>query len=110
MAKANLLTALEVKQARTPGVYPDGLGLRLRVEEGGAKRWVLRLTVRGRRRDVGLGSAADVSLLEVRERAAELRKAARDGRDPVTVQRAARTSILRSKLLRPTANSPIRLA
>jgi integrase len=93
MPKANLLTALSVKQARRPGVYSDGLGLRLRVEEGGAKRWVLRLTVNGRRRDVGLGSATDVSLFEVRERAAELRKAARDGRDPVAVQRAARTSV-----------------
>ncbi len=93
MAKANLLTALQVKQARKPGIYSDGQGLRLRVDEGGAKRWVLRLTIRGRRRDVGLGSAGDVSLLEARDRAAELRKAARDGRDPVAVQRAARTSV-----------------
>jgi hypothetical protein len=42
---------------------------------------------------VGLGSAAEISLLEARDRAAELRKAARDGRDPVAVQRAARTSV-----------------
>jgi integrase len=93
MAKGNLLTALKVKQASTPGVYSDGLGLRLRVKESGAKRWVLRLTVHGRRRDVGLGSAAEVSLVEVRERAAELRKAAREGRDPVAVRRAARTLV-----------------
>lgn len=93
MAKANALTALSVKQARRPGVYLDGQGLRLRVEEGGAKRWVLRLTVNGRRRDVGLGSATDVSLFEARERAADLRKAARDGKDPVAVQRAVRTLV-----------------
>jgi integrase len=93
MAKANLLTAIAVTKARDPGVYSDGLGLRLRVEEGGAKRWVLRLTVKGRRRDVGLGSATEVSLAEARERAAELRKATREGRDPLAVQRAARTSV-----------------
>lgn len=40
MANANLLTASKVKQASTPGAYPDGLGLCLRVKEGGAKRWV----------------------------------------------------------------------
>ncbi|CAN1721408.1 DUF4102 domain-containing protein [Hyphomicrobium sp. 1Nfss2.1] len=93
MAKANLLTAMSVKQARKPGVYRDGQGLLLRVFEGGAKRWVLRLTVNGRRRDVGLGSAGDVSLVEARDRAAELRKAARAGRDPVAVQRAARSTV-----------------
>ena len=65
----------------------------LRVFEGGAKRWVVRLTVNGRRRDVGLGSAADVSLVDARERAADLRKAAREGRDPVAVQRASRTAV-----------------
>ncbi|WP_324614865.1 tyrosine-type recombinase/integrase [Hyphomicrobium album] len=93
MAKAFLLTALFVKQVREPGVYRDGQGLVLRVFESGAKRWVLRVTARGRRRDVGLGSASEVSLAEARERAAERRKDVREGRDPVAAQRAARTSI-----------------
>ena len=93
MAKASLLTALFVKQVREPGVYRDGQGLVLRVFESGAKRWVLRVTARGRRRDVGLGAASEVSLAEARERAAERRKDVRDGRDPVAAQRAARTSI-----------------
>ena len=66
VAKANLLTALFVKQVREPGVYRDGQGLLLRVFESGAKRWVLRVTARGRRRDVGLGSASEVSLAEAR--------------------------------------------
>jgi hypothetical protein len=68
VAKANLLTALFVKQVREPGVYRDGQGLLLRVFESGAKRWVLRVTARGRRRDVGLGSASEVSLAEARSR------------------------------------------
>lgn len=93
MAKANRLTAVFVKQCRKPGKHRDGLGLTLCVFETGAKRWVLRLTVRGRRRDVGLGSAHEVTLQEARDRAADLRKAARDGKDPVAVQRAARSSV-----------------
>jgi integrase len=92
VAKANLLTVLRVKNAK-PGVHQDGQGLRLKVAKSGAKRWVLRVTIRGRPRDVGLGSAMEVSLQDARERAAELRKAARDGRDPVAAQRAARSTI-----------------
>jgi integrase len=93
MAKANALTAVFVKQCRTPGVYRDGNGLLLRVETGGARRWVLRITMRGKRRDIGLGSANTVPLAEARDRAAELRRKARDGIDPVAAQRTARTTI-----------------
>ena len=93
MAKANLLTAMFVRQCREPGVYCDGNGLMLRVFDSGARRWVLPITVRGHRRDVGLGSATSVSLQEARDHAAELRKAARVGRDPVLAQRATRTAI-----------------
>jgi integrase len=93
VAKANALTSIFVKQCRRAGVYRDGQGLMLRVEPTGTKRWVLRITVRGKRRDVGLGSASDVSLVDARDRAFELRRLARDGVDPVGAQRAARTTI-----------------
>ena len=93
MAKANTLTAVFVKQCRRPGSYRDGQGLLLRVELTGTKRWVLRLTVRGKRRDVGLGSAKDVSLVDARERAFDLRRQARNGVDPVGAQRAARAAM-----------------
>lgn len=93
MAKANGLTSVFVKQCRQAGVYRDGQGLMLRVEPTGAKRWVLRITVRGRRRDIGIGSAKDVSLIEARDQAFELRRLARNGHDPVSARRAARTSI-----------------
>jgi len=71
----------------------------LRVEPTGTKRWVLRITARGQRRDVGIGSAKDVSLVEARNRAFELRRMAREGKDPVGAQRAARTSVPPSKML-----------
>jgi Arm DNA-binding domain len=93
MAKANALSAVFVKQCRKPGVYRDGQGLILRVESTGTKRWVLRVTLRGKSRDIGLGSANDVSLIEARDRAHELRRLVRDGIDPIGAQRAARTTI-----------------
>ena len=93
MTKANVLTSVFVKQCREAGVYRDGQGLMLRVEITGTKRWVLRVTVRGKRRDIGLGSANAVTLGEARETAFDLRKLARDGHNPVAVHRAGRIAV-----------------
>ena len=87
------LTALRVKALREPGRYADGGGLYLEVGANGTKWWLLRITVQGRRRDLGLGGVRDVSLLEARERAAELRKVARNGGDPVAEKRKASTAV-----------------
>ena len=78
-----VLTAIKVKTLSQPGRYADGNGLYLMVDPSGAKRWVLRTVVQGRRRDLGLGGAQLVSLAEAREKALELRKVARAGGDPV---------------------------
>ena len=83
------LTALKVRTLSKAGRYADGNGLYLVVDASGAKRWMLRTVAQGRRRDVGLGSARLVSLAEARERAAALRKVARDGGDPVAERRRA---------------------
>jgi integrase len=77
------LTALKVRAVNEPGRYGDGNGLYLVVEPTGAKRWMLRTVVQGRRRDIGLGGAQLVSLAEAREKALNLRKVARAGGDPV---------------------------
>jgi integrase len=87
MGNSNPLTVKFVEQLRTPGDYRDGLGLLLRVEASGAKRWVLRTTINGRRRDIGLGSAREVTLREARDEATALRKLARSGQDPVAHRR-----------------------
>ena len=51
------LTAAIVKCAKTPGKYHDGkgMGLFLLVKPSGAKSWVQRIVVRGKRRELGLG-------------------------------------------------------
>jgi integrase len=88
------LTDRMVKQVRKPGVLIDGAGLRLRVTANAKtgelrKSWVLRATVKGGPiREIGLGSAHDISLAEARERASESRKFARDGVDPIAARDA----------------------
>jgi integrase len=83
------LTAVQVRQIKIPGRHADGNGLYLLVEPSGAKRWVLRTMVHGRRRDIGVGSARLVSLAEAREKASLYRKTARAGGDPVAEHRKA---------------------
>src|SRR5690242_16274041 len=79
------LSAVAVRKLG-PGRHADGGGLYLEVDPSGARRWFLRTTVHGRRRDLGLGPTSLVGLAEARETASSLRKVARAGGDP----RAAR--------------------
>ncbi|THF92946.1 MAG: DUF4102 domain-containing protein [Sulfitobacter sp. SK025] len=65
-----------------PGRHTDGGGLYLYVSHSGARRWVLRITVRGKRRDFSLGSAMVVSLADARGIAHEYRVIAARGGDP----------------------------
>ena len=67
-----------------PGKYEDGGGLRLVVAPTGSKKWVLRYTFDGRRREMGLGSYPDVSLAEARSKASEMRSIAYSGVDPLS--------------------------
>src|SRR5918994_1786927 len=87
------LTAVQVRPRLGPGRYADGNGLYLVVEPSGAKRWVLRTVVRGKRRDMGLGGLSLVSLAEAREKAVACRKLAREGGDPLAERRKARAVI-----------------
>lgn len=85
----NKLSAVRVKALKAPGKYEDGGGLRLVVSPNGAKRWVARVSLRGRRIERGLGSFPDVSLEAAREAASEVRKAASSGVDIRADKKAA---------------------
>ena len=83
------LSADFVRTVAEPGRYCDGQGLYLEVQPSGSRSWVQRLAVRGRRREMGLGSFPLVSLDEARNQAFANRKLARAGGDPVAARRAA---------------------
>jgi len=81
------LTAVGVKNA-SPGKYEDGGGLRLVKRSDGGGQWVLRFTIHGRRREMGLGGLQSISLKDARELANYFRNLAVKGSDPIK-QRAA---------------------
>ena len=81
------LSATRVKALRDPGRYTDGDGLHLFISKAGGKSWVQRITIDGRRRDIGLGGYPTVSLAQARKRAADNRASIADGKDPVEEKR-----------------------
>ena len=95
MAQFDRLSALTVTRIKDPGIYPDGGGLYLQVTVSApnrepAKSWIYRYKLRGRERQMGLGSLREFGLKEARERVAECRRQRRDGIDPIEAQKAAR--------------------
>ena len=70
-----------------PGKSEDGDGLRLVVSVTGNKKWVLRITVAGKRREMGLGAYPSVSLAEARVKADAARGKVRDGQDPIATRK-----------------------
>ena len=90
---------LRVKQIPTlrPGRHGDGGTLYLVVEPGGHSRhWVQRLTVDGKRRDLGLGGYPYVGLAEARAAAFSNRQLARRGGDPTAALRPSRVPTFRT--------------
>ncbi len=83
----NRLSARKVSTESRPGLYPDGGGLYLQVRPAKAgrvsKSWLYRFMLRGKSRDMGLGSLSDFTLSEVREKATEARKLVKAGIDPI---------------------------
>lgn len=59
------------------GKYADGAGLWLHKRTDGGGQWVLRVTVHGRRREMGLGSTSNVTLKEARDAADRARSMVR---------------------------------
>jgi integrase len=90
MAVIGKLTGLQVQREKGPAVLHDGGGLYLRVTPTGAKSWVFRFQLDGKRRDMGLGPFPDISLADARGKAAALRQQRHGGTDPLEARRAER--------------------
>lgn len=82
MASRHKLSASFVRSAAV-GKHGDGAGLWLHKRTDGGAQWVLRITVHGRRREMGLGGVSDVSLKQARDLADQWRGLAANGVDPI---------------------------
>ncbi len=89
---AHLSGKLTKKQVQSLGAgrHGDGGGLNLVVDPSSARRWIVRVTIKGQknkkgaplRTDFSLGGADVVTLDEARERALEYRRMAKQGLNP----------------------------
>lgn len=77
-----MLTATKCRALAKPGMHSDGRGLYFRIAPSGARGWILRATVRGRRREFGLGGFPAVSLAQARKEAEAMRTEIAEGKDP----------------------------
>ena len=95
MARGDRLTIARVRAVTQPGMYGDGGTLYLKVAPGGSKSWIQRITIDGRRHDIGLGGYPLVTLAQAREIAFDNRRAARAGGDPLAAKRRAKMPTFR---------------
>jgi integrase len=93
--QAKEMTALEVRRLNEPGLHFVGEvpGLALQVLPSGGRTWILRVTVAGKRRDLGLGGFPAVTLAAAKDRAREYREQIRKGSDPAAQACAARQAL-----------------
>jgi integrase len=102
MRAKNRLTSSFIKTAPV-GKHCDGGGLWLIKRDDGGAQWVQRVTVHGRRREMGLGGLSSLGLSEARKLSERWRKLAAAGRDPIkereAEERAARREDITLEIL-----------
>ena len=78
------------------------VGLSLKIGETGKGSWFFRFRLGDRRRELGLGSRAEITLAEAREAAAKHKAACKRGEDPIEERRRERAANLaRSRAAKP---------
>lgn len=82
-----MLTTVSVTSKKTKGYYADGNGLYLQVSASGSKSWIFRFMLRGRAREMGLGSVQSKSLAAARADVASYRQLLIEGIDPIEHRR-----------------------
>jgi integrase len=92
---ARALSALEIKRLTEPGLWAVGTvaGLRLLVKPTGARSWVLRTMIGGRRAELGIGGYPTVTLAQAHQRARDALDEIRKGIDPAAARRAKRVTV-----------------
>ncbi|MCC6925224.1 MAG: DUF4102 domain-containing protein [Novosphingobium sp.] len=87
------LTAVQVRNLREPGRYSDGEGLILKFFGSGRGSWIVRVQADGKRRDIGLGTLAEVGLAEAREAARGIRRDMKNGVNIVVERKKEREEV-----------------
>src|SRR6516164_9026991 len=79
----NKIKALKVQKIKTNAYHTEGDGLWLQVTQAGGKSWIFTYSLRGRSREMDLGSASRVTLAEAREERDKCNKLLREYVDPI---------------------------
>lgn len=105
---AKPLSNVELKRL-PPGTHAVGgvPGLLVVVRDTGTRHWILRVTIAGKRREIGLGSFPETSLADARDRAKADRVAVRDGRDPASERASARAALAETRRHQVTVTEAI---
>lgn len=98
------LSALAISRLVEPGHHAVGgvSGLYLYVLPTGARSWVLRTMIGGKRRHIGLGGYPTVPLAAAREKARQARQKVEDGCDPIEDKLVAKRQMQASRLKEKT--------
>jgi hypothetical protein len=85
-----ILNARKVETLKKSGRHADGGNLYLSISDNGGKRWVFLYRFKGKRKEMGLGSATrgNVGLLDARKEAARARALVTEGVDPLEAKGA----------------------
>ncbi|SAK98143.1 phage integrase [Caballeronia pedi] len=104
--KAKELGPLAVSRLTAPGKYAVGGvdGLYLNISDTGAGYWVLRATIAGKRREIGLGaySSKGMGVAEARTAALAKREDIKRGIDPVMARKEAASQLRAGQALEMT--------
>lgn len=87
--KAEALTAMQVECLTKVGYHFVGGvdGLILQIQSSGARSWIHRVRMGGKRREIGVGAYPEVSVEAARERVRRQKELIRQGVDPVAHKR-----------------------
>lgn len=93
--KAKDISPLALSKLKDAGMHFVGhvAGLALRVSDTGARSWILRIMVDGKRCDIGLGAYPSIGLAAAKELALSMRQQVKDGINPLNAKREARSRL-----------------
>ena len=83
------LSSATVAKLKKQGRYAVGDGVYLQISESNTRAWLLRYTLNGRARHMGLGPYSLITLAEARAKARDARRLLLDKIDPLEARRAA---------------------